>query len=131
MRIVIGGDRFWSCRDLAADVLRRLVRRYGADIVVVHGGGNGVDQSFVLAAEDLGVKAEYSRVDFSRFNDRPFRHREMLKEGAGLCLIFSRAGLDERLKDLASQATEAGVPTYLIADVLGTPRRLKLGDGPL
>jgi hypothetical protein len=24
MRIVIGGDRLWNCRDLAADVLRRL-----------------------------------------------------------------------------------------------------------
>jgi hypothetical protein len=65
MRIMIGGDRFWRCRDLAADVLRRLVRRYGPDIIVAHSGGNGVDQSFSLAARGLGVTTDYRAVDFS------------------------------------------------------------------
>jgi hypothetical protein len=34
IRIVIAGDRHWSCRELAADVLRRLVGWHGPDIVI-------------------------------------------------------------------------------------------------
>jgi hypothetical protein len=29
MRILVTGDRFWACHQLAADVLQRLVARYG------------------------------------------------------------------------------------------------------
>ena len=36
--IVIAGDRFWSCVQLAVDVLRRLLARYGPDIVIAIGG---------------------------------------------------------------------------------------------
>ena len=35
MRIVVTGDRDWSCPDLAARILRRLVARYGRDIVII------------------------------------------------------------------------------------------------
>ena len=51
MRIVAGGDWFWRCNVLATAIVRRLVARYGADIVIALGGGNGVDQSFAVACD--------------------------------------------------------------------------------
>jgi hypothetical protein len=38
MRILVTGDRFWGCYDLAAAILRRLVARYGPDIIIIRGG---------------------------------------------------------------------------------------------
>jgi acetylglutamate kinase len=46
MRILITGDRHWSCMELAERVVSRLIARYGYDLVIVHGGANGVDQAF-------------------------------------------------------------------------------------
>jgi hypothetical protein len=43
MRIVATGEKDWSCPDLAARILRRLVARYGRDIVIIHGNEPGVD----------------------------------------------------------------------------------------
>jgi SLOG family YspA-like protein len=53
MRIVATGDTGWECRELASRVLRRLVARYGPDIVTVHGNEPGVDSSFADAAREL------------------------------------------------------------------------------
>jgi hypothetical protein len=125
MRIVIGGDASWRCDSLASAVLRRLIVRYGSEIVIAHSGRPGVDQSFALACRELGIASHYYPVDFSHLGDHRFQHREMLRPGAGLCVIFHRSAFDERTMDLAKQAIEAGVPTYLIEDERGTPRRLR------
>jgi hypothetical protein len=37
MRILVTGDRDWICFDLAIAVVRRLAKRYGQGIVIVHG----------------------------------------------------------------------------------------------
>jgi hypothetical protein len=66
MRIVVGGDWFWSCNVLATAIVRRLVTRYGADIVIALGGGNGVDQSFAVACRALGVAIDYRPVELAR-----------------------------------------------------------------
>jgi hypothetical protein len=56
----------------------------------------------------------------------------MLRPDAQLCIILHRSlGEDERVKDLARQAIAEGVPTYLIANERGVPRRLMLDGGPL
>ena len=55
MRVLITGDRFWTCRRLAAGILRRFVERFGRDIVIVHGCGCGVEQCFQVAAAQLGI----------------------------------------------------------------------------
>lgn len=57
-----------------------------------------------------------------------FRNREMLRAAAGLCLIVHRSLMDAGSKDLAWQAITTGVPTYLIADEEGKPRRLRAGE---
>jgi len=43
---------------LAAEVLRRLVARYGQDIIIVHGDSTGVDESFRTAARGFGLTVE-------------------------------------------------------------------------
>jgi hypothetical protein len=125
MRIVVGGDWFWRCNVLATAIVRRLVARYGAEIVIALGGGNGVDQSFAVACRALGVAIDYHPIEYYGVGDYRLENRELLRPGAALCIVFHRSmGDDERVKDLARQAIEAGVPTYLIADERGVPRRL-------
>ena len=61
-----------------------------------------------------------------------WQHREMLRPGAGLCVILHRSlGDDERVKDPARQAIGGGVPTYLVRDERGVPWRLKPDRAPL
>jgi YspA, cpYpsA-related SLOG family len=128
MRIVIAGDRHWGCLDLAERVVNRLVVRYGPNIVIIHGGYPGVDQSFAVSCHELGVTAELCLVDFSHLGDHRLQNREMLRRGADLCLIVHRTPLDDASKDLARQAIEARVHAYLIDDDQGTPRRLEAVD---
>ena len=127
MRIVIGGDQFWVCHKLAADILRRLGTRYGLGIVIVHSDDTAVAEFFALAAKGQRVKTEMHMADFDHLGQEAlrFRNREMLRAGAGLCLIVHRTLLDARSKDLARQVITTGVPTYLIADEEGVPRRLR------
>jgi len=58
MRIVVTGERAWACDELAMIVLQRLIARYGRDIVIVHGGCPGVDESFNKACKSLGITVE-------------------------------------------------------------------------
>jgi hypothetical protein len=39
-------------------VLQRLIARYGRDIVIIHGGEAGVDESFNRACKSLGIAVE-------------------------------------------------------------------------
>jgi hypothetical protein len=58
MRIVITGERSWRCDELATAVVRRLVKRYGANLTIVHGGQSGVDESFNTACKILEIALE-------------------------------------------------------------------------
>jgi hypothetical protein len=83
MRIVIGGDQFWPCHRLASAILRRLVVRYGPDIVIVHSDDIGVVESFALAAEGMRVKTDEHLTDSSHLDAYRFWNREMLRPGTG------------------------------------------------
>jgi hypothetical protein len=130
MRIVVAGDQFWPCHRLASAILRRMVARYGPDIVIVHGDDTGVAESFATAARGQRIKTEEHIADFGRLGKEAirFRNREMLRAGAQLCVIVHRSVLDAGTRDLARQAIEAGVPTYLIDSEEGKPRPLRMGD---
>jgi hypothetical protein len=88
-RILVCGDRRWENRTLAREIVRRLVERYGQDIVIVHGGGCGVDQAFSVACQELGVQAEAHPVTddwVRRFGaqERTLRNKAMVELGANL-----------------------------------------------
>src|SRR5271168_5105586 len=102
MRIVVAGDKDWSCPDLAAGILRRLVARYGRDIVIIHGNEPGVDASFAAAAKELGITAE-ARVISRKTTGFPTvgqRNRELLMGGADMCIaVHSRVASCPRTLD--------------------------------
>ena len=105
----MSGDRNWYASELAAEVVKRLLVRYGWDLVIVHGVAPGIDWSFTQACGDLGVKVEVHparwdlldipgavvRVnkDGLRYNANagPIRNAAMVAAGAGMCVAFHRS----------------------------------------
>jgi hypothetical protein len=57
-RVIITGDRKWSPTLLVGRIVDRLVKRYGADLLVVHVAGEGIDQAFDAACRMRGVTVE-------------------------------------------------------------------------
>jgi hypothetical protein len=134
MRILVTGDRFWACHSLAAQILRRLVYRYGPGITIIHGGDPGVDESFATACRGLGVTAEPHLADWKGLGNiaGPDRNKQMVEAGAELCIALHRSiTTSKRTKDCIRQAVAAAIPTYLIADVGGIARRIVAGDARL
>lgn len=130
MRVLITGDRSWQCKALADRVVTRLVARYGADLVVVHGGAAGVDTSFHLACQKHGVSLrpfQANRQALGKLAGQT-RNREMVEAGADLCIALHRAiQTSKRTKDCVRQALAAGIRVYLIEDERAVPRRIAAG----
>ena len=128
MRIVVIGDTGWECHDLAARVLRRLVARYGPEIVVIHGNEPGVDSSFAAAAKEIGVTAE-ARVIERKGTGLPTvgtRNRDLFLGGADMCIaVHNRIAACPRTLDCVQQALQSGIPTYAIENVHAIPRRIR------
>jgi acetylglutamate kinase len=137
MRILIAGDPTWHCRRLAVRIVQRLVQRYGPDIVIVHGGGCGVDESFnrACAALDVGAESHYVTDTLVRQygrQEREHRNREMVEAGAELCVVLHRdIANGAGTKDLVRQALAAGIPVYLIESAAARPRRIVEEDARL
>jgi hypothetical protein len=93
MRILITGDRHWRCDDLAKQIVNSLIARYGPDLVVVHGGAPGVDQSFHVACQTLGVTVEPHLADWKGLGNiaGPKRNQEVVQAGADLCVALHRS----------------------------------------
>jgi hypothetical protein len=93
MRILITGDRYWACHKLAAEILRRLITRYGPDLVIVHGDATGVDESFGTAAKGFGLTIEAHPARWHTFGPAagPMRNEEMVEAGADFCVALHRS----------------------------------------
>ena len=131
MRIVITGDRTWACDELAMAVVQRLIARHGRDIVVVHGGSIGVDESFNIACKNLGIAVEVRMANSGQTGTPTIgtRNRELIKPGADLCIALHRSvGTSQRTKDCVRQTIQAGIPTFLIEDEQAIPKRLRPAD---
>jgi len=131
MRIVVTGDRFWPCNQLAVTILRRLVARYGPDIVIVHGGDPGVDESFAMACKGLRITVEACLSNWCRggIPSGQERNQAMIARGADLCIAPHRSITpSKRTKDCIRHALAAGIPTFLIEDERAIPRRIEAGD---
>jgi hypothetical protein len=134
MRIVITGDRAWSCDELAMAVLQRLITRYGRDIVIIHGGSPGVDESFNEACTSLGITVEPRPANWPHTGHPTIgsKNRELIKDGADLCIaVHRRIGASQRTLDCVNQAIQADIPTFLIADERAVPSQLQRADARL
>jgi hypothetical protein len=131
MRILVTGDKDWICFDFASAIVRRLVERYGADIVIVHGGCRSVDNSFQSACRWQRLKDEPHAPDWTRFGDAagPNRNAEMVASKPDLCVALHRS-IETSMgsKDCVMQALAARIAVYLLADSRGIPRRADTGD---
>jgi hypothetical protein len=131
MRILVTGDRDWICFDLAAAIVRRLLKRYGPDIVIVHGGCVGVDDSFRGACRWLRVQDEQHAPDWARFGDAagPKRNAEMVATKPDLCVALHRSiETSKGTKDCVKQALAGGIEVYLVEDLRGIPRLVQSSD---
>lgn len=102
MRILVIGDRFWGCPELAEQVLNHLLAQYGPDMVVVHGGAPGVDQSFAVACREIGITAEPHVADWKGLGliAGPAWNQVMVESEADLCIAVHRSlATSERTKD--------------------------------
>jgi hypothetical protein len=72
--------------------------------MIAHTGGNGVDQSFVVACGELGIAADFCPVEYAHAGDFDRQHQRLLAPEAQLCVTLARGALDERLKDLTMLA---------------------------
>jgi acetylglutamate kinase len=148
MRVIVAGNRDWHDRNLARHVVNRLLLQHGPRLVIVHGGGEGIDRSIAEACFELGVEQE---VHFAQWDDlrapgavighsrngHPYntnadsvRNAEMVAAGAEMCIAFHKflAG-SKGTKDCVRRAIEAAIPTYLIDSEKAEPRWLREGDG--
>ncbi|HEY2159333.1 MAG TPA: SLOG family protein [Isosphaeraceae bacterium] len=131
MRVIVTGDRAWECRELAEDVVRRLLAKYGQGLVVVHGAVGGVDAAFAEAAEALDITVEAHRAEWARLGKRAglSRNQRMVDAGADICLAVHRfIANSQGTKDCARRAIAAGIPTYLIDGSDSRPKRLLADD---
>lgn len=143
MRIIVTGDRNWYCPDLAEEVLGRLILRHGPSFVIVHGGATGVDRSFAEACSELDIAQEAHPARWDDLdapgavirhtqrgrpynaNAGPARNAHMVSLGADLCLAFHRSLHDSKgTMDCVRRAIGAAIPTWLVDDEDGTPKRL-------
>jgi hypothetical protein len=133
MRIIIAGAQFWPCHKLASGILRRMVARYGPDIVIVHVDDTGVAEFFATAARGQRIRTEEHVANFAHLGQEAirFRNREMLRAGAVLCVILHGTMLDAATRDMARQSIAAGIATYLIDSDEGQPRRIRREDARL
>ncbi|MGO9469965.1 MAG: SLOG family protein [Isosphaeraceae bacterium] len=134
MRILVTGDRFRTCPKLATSILRRLVARYSPGITIIHGGAPGVENSFASACRELGISAEPHLADWKGLGNiaGPVRNKEMVDSGADLCIALHRSiARSKGTKNCILHALNAGIPTYLIEDERGVPKRLRGDDARL
>jgi hypothetical protein len=124
MRVIIAGDRFWSCEELAGRVVNRPLARYGPRLTIVQGGFPRIDQSLAVACREIGIGAGLCLAEFSHLGDYRYQNGELLRRGAHMCLIFHRSALDDVSKDLADQVASVGVPVWLVDNEAGRPRRI-------
>ena len=137
MRILIAGDHDWRCTDLAERVVRRLIARYGTQLVIVHGYNSGVDTAFDDAARAAGIVTEphaITGVERNYFKHRagPLRNARMVMLGADLCITVHRnLSTSQKTKNCAVKAIAAGIPTWLIDSEARVPMKLEADDSRL
>jgi hypothetical protein len=131
MRILVVGDRHWPCPELAEKIVSRLLARYGTELLIVHGGEQGVDAAVAVAAEKLGVRHE-ARLVSRHHTGVPTigaKNRELMMARPDLCVAIHQAiRRSTRTRDCVCQALQEGIPTYLIENEWAIPIRLKTRD---
>jgi hypothetical protein len=115
-RVIISGDRTWSDRILTDNLIRRLRRRYGQDLIVVHRGASGIDFAVSCACRRYGVRQEIHAALWD----------EVLDAGCAFVVACHRnLAYSTATRSLVVQALERGIKVYLIDGRTAPPRRIR------
>ncbi len=132
VRILITGSRSWSCIPLALRIVARIRDKLGADLVIVHGDcPTGVDRSFRLACEELGVEHEPHPADWDSVGDGvevhhwtgrsydpsagPRRNQAMVDLGADYAIALHKSIAYSRgTRDCVRRCLDAGITVWLL-----------------
>jgi hypothetical protein len=127
VRVIISGDRNWTCSDLARRVIARLVARHG-EVEIIHGDARGVDSAFADAAREAGCGVFPYEALWEKHGKRagPIRNQAMVDAGAEFVIAVHRSLAWSRgTGDLVRRALAAGIPVYLIDGEDVVPRRIR------
>jgi len=126
-RILITGDRHWQCLYIAREVVRRLIKKYGRDFVVIHGDASGVDLSFDEACRRENIPTEPHPARWRELGRSagPRRNSEMISTGIDFCISVHRSlSRSHGTQDCVSRCLEANIPVYLIDSNKVRPRQI-------
>jgi hypothetical protein len=132
IRVIITGDRKWAPTLLVGKIVDRLVTRYGAGLVIVHGDAEGIDRTFDAAARMRKLVVEPHR---ARWDDleapgavvrkgqdgKPYnanagsaRNQAMVDAGASLAIACHRSlSWSRGTLDCVQRCRRVGIPVYL------------------
>jgi hypothetical protein len=114
IRVLVVGGEDYDDRTAVARALRHLGEHYifgvrPDEIVLVHGGGAGVDEFAEQAARELGWMVEPRPIRRDRYGAAApqVRDQDMVAAGAHYCLAFTGTGGTSRCRRLA---LNSGIP---------------------
>lgn len=115
MRILVCGDRNWTCRDTIESVLSEYLND---DLVVIHGACRGADLIAGDVAKSHGVRVMEFPADWKAhgLSAGPIRNGQMLTEGKPDLVIAFHENLraSKGTKNMLAQAKEAGVRCVVV-----------------
>ena len=114
-RILVTGSRDWEDVSAIFSALNHVMRKWGTDIVVVHGGAKGAD---TIAGQWAGLQFVPEEVHLADWNTHGkkagfIRNAEMVALGADVCLAFIKN--ESRGATMCAELAErAGIPLYRV-----------------
>ena len=89
-RILVTGSRDWDDISQIFNILNHLMKRWGTNLIIVHGGARGAD---TMAGQWAGVQflqEEVHPADWDKYGKRAgfVRNAEMVALGADICVAF-------------------------------------------
>lgn len=114
-RILVTGSRDWDDVSTIFNALNHLMKRWGTNITVVHGGAKGAD---TIAGQWTGVQfvgEEVHPADWNQYGKRAgfIRNSEMVNLGADICLAFIKNN-SKGATMCADLAEKADIPTFRV-----------------
>lgn len=91
-RILVTGSRDWEDATTIFEALNTVVKKWGTDVVIVHGGAKGADTLAGAWAKVNFIAEEVHLANWKQYGRSAgmIRNAEMAKTGADICLAFSK-----------------------------------------
>ena len=118
MRLLVCGDRHWT----NIDIIRRELKKYPKDTVIIHGCAKGADILSKIVAIELGMEYKRFPADWDKYGHNkgspagPIRNRKMLNEGKPDKVLAFHEDINRSVgtKDMVNIATKARVLVEII-----------------